>query len=212
MFTTTRWHLSLVFYILCFVLEIVVHVSPSYFPFIVGAAPSKNKVRRVMRQYNKNGKLEIGVQHRPRKCVRKSKHGDILDVHYDGRLLYPRKTDFEHLDEPDPFTPPHRRSQGKRDKQKKKKIKKFDSSRDREVSFQFKVGVGQVMKGWDLGLLGMCIGEKRKLIIPPHLAYGDVGAGYDVPKGATLVFEIELLDIIEEVFISDHDRDNTPWW
>jgi hypothetical protein len=125
--------------------------------------------------------------------------------------LYPRKTDFEHLEELDPFIPPHRRSKGERDK-KKKKIKKFDSSRDREVSFQFKVGVGQVMKGWDLGLLGMCIGEKRKLIIPPHLAYGDVGAGYDVPKGATLVFEIELLDIVEDVFISDYDRDNTPWW
>ncbi len=188
----------MVFYILCFVLEIVVHVSPSYFPFIVGAAPSKNKVRRVMRQYNKNGKLEIGVQHRPRKCLRKSKHGDILDVHYDGRLLYPRKTDFEHLDEPDPFTPPHRRSQGKRDKQKKKKIKKFDSSRDREVSFQFKVGVGQVMKGWDLGLLGMCIGEKRKLRIPASMGYGERGAPPTIPPNAKLIFTTEIIDIVDK--------------
>lgn len=203
----------MVFCTICLVFEIVVLCSPNHLPLIVGAVSSKKKARRVMRQYNKNGKLEIGVRHRPRKCLRKSQHGDILDVHYDGRLLYPRKTDFEHLEESDPFIPPHRRSKGERDKKKKKKkIKKFDSSRDREVSFQFKVGVGQVMKGWDLGLLGMCIGEKRKLIIPPHLAYGDVGAGYDVPKGATLVFEIELLDIVEEVFISDLDRDNTPWW
>jgi FK506-binding protein 2 len=183
--------------------------SSSRLPIITEAALNKNKVRRARRQYNRNGKLEIGIKFRPRKCPRKSAHGDILDVHYDGRLLYPRKNDFEPPTELE-FTPPHRRSKDKRDK--RKKVKKFDSSRDREVSFQFKVGVGQVMKGWDLGLLGMCIGEKRKLIIPPHLAYGDVGAGYDVPKGATLVFEVELLDIVEEVFISDYDRDNTPWW
>ncbi|CAK8693289.1 unnamed protein product [Clavelina lepadiformis] len=74
--------------------------------------------------------------------------------------------------------------------------KKFDSSLDRGEPFKFVLGQGQVIKGWDQGLLGMCIGEKRKLVIPPHLGYGDRGAGRDIPGGATLVFTIELIDIV----------------
>ncbi len=70
----------------------------------------------------------------------------------------------------------------------------FDSSVNREP-FQFTLGVGQVIKGWDLGLLDMCEGEKRKLVIPSHLGYGDSGAGDKIPGGATLVFEVELLKI-----------------
>jgi len=68
--------------------------------------------------------------------------------------------------------------------------KQFDSSHDRNQPFTFQIGVGQVVKGWDQGLLDMCVGEKRKLIVPPHLGYGDAGAGEVIPPGATLVFEV----------------------
>lgn len=72
---------------------------------------------------------------------------------------------------------------------------KFDSSRDRKDFFTFKLGEGQVIKGWDQGLTGMQDGEIRKLTVPAHLAYGDKGVPGLIPPGATLVFEIELLEI-----------------
>jgi len=75
--------------------------------------------------------------------------------------------------------------------------KKFDSSYDRNEPFQFQLGVGQVIKGWEEGVLGMCAGEKRKLIIPPALGYGDQGAGDIIPGGATLYFEVELISAEE---------------
>ena len=72
---------------------------------------------------------------------------------------------------------------------------KFDSSRDREEPFHFRVGAGKVIKGWDEGLIGMKEGGKRRLIIPPGLAYGARGSPPTIPPNAELTFEIELLKI-----------------
>ena len=70
--------------------------------------------------------------------------------------------------------------------------KQFDSSRDRGNTFDFKIGTGQVIKGWDNGLVGLCKGAKATLIIPPEEGYGDRGAGGDIPGGATLNFDVEV--------------------
>lgn len=72
---------------------------------------------------------------------------------------------------------------------------KFDSSLDRDDPFSFALGGGSVIRGWDEGVVGMKIGGKRKLTIPPHMGYGARGAGGVIPPNATLVFEVELLDV-----------------
>lgn len=73
--------------------------------------------------------------------------------------------------------------------------KKFDSSVDRGQPFKFLLGTGQVIKGWDEGVAGMKVGEKRRLIIPSELGYGVRGAGNTIPGNATLIFDVELLAV-----------------
>ncbi len=72
---------------------------------------------------------------------------------------------------------------------------KFDSSKDRNQAFNFPLGMGRVIKGWDEGVQGMKVGGKRKLTIPAALGYGSRGAGGAIPPNATLVFEVELLSV-----------------
>jgi FKBP-type peptidyl-prolyl cis-trans isomerase len=73
----------------------------------------------------------------------------------------------------------------------------FDASYDRNEPFTFRLGAGQVIQGWDEGVKGMTVGGERQLVIPPELGYGAQGAGDAIPPNATLIFEVELLDVEE---------------
>jgi len=95
--------------------------------------------------------------------------GDMISVHYTGWLYDKSATN--------------------------NKGKKFDSSRDRGQPFGFKLGAGRVIQGWDQGVVGMKAGGQRTLIIPSSLGYGARGAGGSIPPNATLVFDVELLNI-----------------
>ena len=76
-----------------------------------------------------------------------------------------------------------------------KRGKKFDSSRDHGESFSFRLGAGQVIRGWDQGVAGMKVGGTRTLVIPSELGYGARGAGGAIPPHATLLFDVELLEV-----------------
>ena len=95
--------------------------------------------------------------------------GQQVSVHYTGWLYDPKATD--------------------------KHGKKFDSSRDHGEPFSFKLGARQVISGWDQGVAGMKVGGKRTLVIPSELGYGQRGAGGAIPPNATLLFDVELLEV-----------------
>ena len=95
--------------------------------------------------------------------------GHEVTVHYTGWLYDPNKADHHG--------------------------KKFDSSRDHGEPFTFKLGAGQVIRGWDQGVAGMKVGGQRTLVIPSYLAYGKRGAGAMIPPDADLIFDVELVDV-----------------
>ena len=100
---------------------------------------------------------------------RAAEAGDYVEVHYTGWLYDETGTD--------------------------NRGSKFDSSVDRGDKFHFRLGAGQVIQGWDQGVAGMLIGEKRELTLAPEMGYGERGAGNVIPPGATLVFEVELFGL-----------------
>ncbi|PNX97974.1 peptidyl-prolyl cis-trans isomerase fkbp15-2-like protein, partial [Trifolium pratense] len=82
----------------------------------------------------------------------------------------------------------------------------FDSSFERNSPIDFELGGGQVIKGWDQGLLGMCLGEKRKLKIPAKLGYGEQGSPPTIPGGATLIFDTELVGVNDKSLSGDNSE------
>ncbi|KAB2075324.1 hypothetical protein ES319_A07G215200v1 [Gossypium barbadense] len=117
--------------------------------------------------------LQIGVKHKPKSCEFQAHKGDRIKVHY--RVCW-LQLDILFLGKLTDGTV-------------------FDSSFERGDPIEFELGSGQVIKGWDQGLLGMCVGEKRKLKIPAKLGYGDHGSPPKIPGGATLVFDTELVAV-----------------
>lgn len=121
--------------------------------------------------------LRVGVKHRPKNCSTRSKTGDYLSVHYNGTLY----------------------SNGDL----------FDSSILREEPFVFQIGRKQMLEGFEKGLLNMCIGEKRKLVVPSNLGYGMtkvLGSEFTgrVQPGSTLVYHVELLEVLSEEEAAPH--------
>ncbi|CAM6101452.1 unnamed protein product [Calypogeia fissa] len=124
--------------------------------------------------------LQIGVKFKPETCEIKAHKGDKVKVHYRGAL-----TDGS----------------------------VFDASYDRGEPIDFTLGTGQVIKGqgsvikgWDQGLLGACLGEKRKLKIPSKLGYGPGGSPPKIPGGATLIFDTELVGVNDKLYSEDHSE------
>jgi peptidylprolyl isomerase len=132
------------------------------------ANPAGGRTAQDDKKEKKMTKTESGLQYRDVKegTGEKPKKGQTCVVHYTGWLW---------VDDA--------------------KGRKFDSSKDRGEPFDFPVGQGRVIKGWDEGVAGMKVGGKRELIIPPDLGYGSRGAGGVIPPNATLFFEVELLEL-----------------
>jgi hypothetical protein len=140
--------------------------------FAAAAVASSASPTAVKEETKPNG-LKIITTHVPDTCTEtagKTKNHDKLFMHYTG-----------YIDESSDQGIPGR---------------KFDSSGGKKP-FTFFLGAGRVIQGWDQGLLDMCTGEKRTLIIPPELGYGDQGAGVDIPPGATIKFDVELIHFVD---------------
>ena len=118
--------------------------------------------------------VKVTVYEGPTECdaADKTKKGSFLGMHYTGKIDETSATG--------------------------EKGKEFDSSRGRGQTFDFKLGGGQVIKGWDEGLVGLCKGAKATLVIPPAMGYGEKGAGKDIPGGATLNFDVEVVSISDK--------------
>ncbi|GAY50733.1 hypothetical protein CUMW_129040 [Citrus unshiu] len=139
----------------------------------IAAAISFLLVLSTLVSANKSGdvtELQIGVKYKPKTCDIQAHKGDKIKVHYrdsDCSSAYGKLTDGT----------------------------VFDSSFERGDPIEFELGSGHVIKGWDQGLLGMCVGEKRKLKIPAKLGYGAQGSPPTIPGGATLIFDTELVTV-----------------
>ena len=115
--------------------------------------------------------LKVDVYEGPTDCSDENKvqNGNYLSMHYTGKIHESSATG--------------------------EKGKIFDSSRERDRTFDFQIGLGQVIQGWDQGLIGLCVGAKANLIIPPEMGYGEQGAGGVIPGGATLHFDVEVVAV-----------------
>lgn len=134
--------------------------------FFTGCSSTPHKESAPMQKTTTPSGLQFQILNEAPDQAKKPKAGQVVVVHYTGWL-------------DEQGTPG----------------KKFDSSVDRSSPFSFVVGKGQVIKGWDESLLDMKVGEKRRVHIPPTLGYGSRGAGAVIPPNATLIFDIELIEI-----------------
>eukprot|EP00747_Dinoflagellata_sp_TGD_P166027 gnl/TRDRNA2_/TRDRNA2_188200_c0_seq1.p1 gnl/TRDRNA2_/TRDRNA2_188200_c0~~gnl/TRDRNA2_/TRDRNA2_188200_c0_seq1.p1 ORF type:complete len:221 (+),score=65.11 gnl/TRDRNA2_/TRDRNA2_188200_c0_seq1:57-719(+) len=125
----------------------------------------------LLRAISEEGAVQVSVYEGPTTCSEADqvKHGKQLSMHYTGKIDQSSATGT--------------------------KGAKFDSSHDHGSTFDFQIGAGDVIDGWEQGLMGLCKGAKAILIIPPELGYGEDGAGEDIPGGATLNFDVEIVDI-----------------
>lgn len=157
--------------------------SHSFYKFPLVPEKNKNMVSYkallvtlglVVAKTNAATELSVTVTDGPEECddADKVKAGDYLSMHYTGTI-----------DE---------------SSESGEKGAKFDSSLDRGQTFDFKIGQGMVIAGWDQGLLGLCKGAKATLVIPPDMGYGAAGAGGVIPGGATLKFDVEVVDISDQ--------------